>query len=259
MNFNRITRTSWIASLALLAPAMLPAQQPNFSGTWKLNFAKSQLSGTAYTFDKKPSGVWHYSGGGFDADFDLAGKEYTMPSGVSVTGKEVSPTSWHLAFRMNGKSISESKVTLSGDSLKWVSDVTSPDGKTVHQTSTDTRISGGPGFVGKWKSGNPQGESTTMKITTQADGMTIEVPEFQQVVKGRFDGKDYPVMQAGQASKFTNSFAKGGADSFKIRTKLNGKLFAVDVYTLSADGKTLTDETTVTATNEKTKSVFDRE
>ena len=255
-----ITRTSGIGILLLLAPAILLAQQPDFGGTWKLNLAKSQLSGIAYTFDKKPGGIWHYSGGGFDADFDLTGKEYTMPSGVSVIGKEVSPTSWQLIFRMNGKPISQSKVTLAGNSLKWVSDVTSPDGKTVQQTSTDTRISGGPGFVGKWKSGNLKGESTTLKITMQGtDGMTIEVPEFQQVVEGSFDGKDYPVMQAGQASKFTNSFGKGGPHSFKIHTKLNGKPFAIDVYTLSADGKTLTDETTVTATKEKTKSVFDRQ
>jgi hypothetical protein len=255
-----ITRASSIGALALLAPAILLAQQPDFSGTWKLDLAKSQLSGVVYTFDKKPSGTWHYSGRGFNADFDLTGKEYTMPSGVSVIGKKVSPTSWQLSFRMSGKLISESKVTLSGNSLNWVSDVTSPDGKTVKQTSTDTRISGGPGFVGKWKSGNLKGESTTLKITMQGtDSVTIEVPEFQQVVEGSFDGKDHPVMQAGQASKFTNSFEKGGSDSFKIRTKLNGKPFAVDVYTLSADGKTLTDETTVTATNEKTKSVFDRQ
>ena len=260
MNNLMITRTSWVGALALLAPAILLAQQPNFSGTWKLNLAKSRLSGMAYTFTKKPSGIWHYSGGGFDADFDLTGKEYTMPSGVSVIGEEVSPTSWELTFRMNGKSISKSNVTRSGDSLKWVSDVTSPDGKTVQQTSTDTRISGGPGFVGKWKAGNLKGASTTLKITTQgSDGVTIEVPEFQQVVEGSFDGKDYPVMQAGQASKFTNSFTKGRPNSFKIRTKLNGKPFALDVYTLSADGKTLTDHTTVTATKEKTTSVFERQ
>jgi len=255
-----ITRASRIGALALLAPAILLAQQPNFSGTWKLNLAKSQLSGTAYTFDKKPSGVWHYSGGGFDADFDLTGKEYTMPSGASITGKELSPTSWELSFGMKGKPISKSKVTLHGDSLIWSSDVTTPEGKTVQQTSTDTRMSGGPGFVGRWKAGNPQGASTTLKITMQgADGMTIEVPEYQSKVKGSFDGHDHPVMQAGQASKFTNAFAKGGSNSFKITTKLDGKPFALDVYTLSADGKTLTDESTAIATSEKTKAVFDRQ
>jgi hypothetical protein len=36
-------------------------------------------------------------------------------------------------------------------------------------------------------------------------------------------------------------------------------VFAEDVFTISADGKTLTDETTATATNEKTKSVYDRQ
>jgi len=50
-----------------------------------------------------------------------------------------------------------------------------------------------------------------------------------------------------------------GSNAFKITTKLNGKVFAEDVFTISPDGKTLTDETTATATNEKTKSVFDRQ
>src|SRR5215813_8209144 len=115
--------------LVLAAAATITAAEPNFSGTWKLNLAKSQLSGTVYTFEKKPSGVWHYNGGGFDADFDLTGKEYTMPSGVAVVGKELSPTSWELTFRMSGKVVSKSRVSLDGNSLMWVSDITNSDGK----------------------------------------------------------------------------------------------------------------------------------
>jgi hypothetical protein len=253
-------RTTCLAVVALLAPAMLLAQQPSFDGTWKLNLAKSHLSGSTYTLSKKPSGVWHYSGGGFDADFDLAGKEYTMPSGASIIGKETGPKSWELNFSMGGKPISRSQVTLKGNSLTWVSDVTSPDGKTAHQTSTDTRISGGPGFAGKWKAGTPTGGATTLKITMQGtDGVTMETPEYQSEVKGSFDGKDYPVMQAGQASKFTNTFTKTAPNTVKVGTKLDGKPFAVDIYRLSADGKTLTDESTAVATGEKTKAVFDRE
>jgi hypothetical protein len=257
---SKSLRISCVGAVALLAPAIVLAQQPHLDGTWKLNLAKSQLSGSTYSFDKKPSGAWHYSGGGFDADFDLTGKEYTMPSGMSITGKELTPKSWELGFRMGEKPISRSKVTLKGDSLLWASDVTSPDGKTVQQTSTDIRISGGPGFAGKWKAGNPAGGSTTLKITMQgADGMTMETPEYQQVVKGSFDGKDHPVMQAGKASKFTNTFAKSGPNAVQVTTKLNGKPFAVDVYRVSADGTTLTDESTAIATKEKTKAVFDRE
>src|SRR5882724_3688059 len=183
-----------------------------------------------------------------------------MPSGVSVAGKELSPTSWELTFRMNGKVISKSRVSLNGNSLSWVSDITNPEGKAVQQTSTDTRVSGGPGFVGKWKSGDLKGAATTLQITIEgANGITVKVPELQQACKGSFDGKDYPVTQAGQTSKFTNAFAKTGPNTIKITTKLNGKLFYVDVYTLSADGKTLTDDGMATATNENTKSVFDRQ
>ena len=138
---------------------------------------------------------------------------------------------WGWGNDSGGKAVSKSRVSLSGDSLMWVNDITNPDGKSVQQTSTDTRVSGGSGFAGKWKSGD---------------------------VKGSFDGKDNPVMQAGQASKFTNAFTKTGSN-IKITTKLSGKVFAEDVYSISADGKTLTDDGTATATNEKTKSVFDRQ
>src|SRR5262249_34890244 len=150
---------------------------------------------------KKPSGMMHYSGGGFEADFDLTGKEHTMPSGVSVVGKELGPTAWELTFRMNGKAISKSRMTVNGNSMNVVSDVTGPDGKTVQQTSTDARVSGGPGFVGKWKAGEMKGASTTLQITMEgANGITVSYPEFQQTSKGSLDGKDYVVNQAGQAT-----------------------------------------------------------
>jgi len=137
--------------------------------------------------------------------------------------------------------------------------VTGPDGKTVQQTSTDTRVSGGPGFIGKWKSGELKGTATTMRITTAGTtGITVESLEAQSICKASFDGKDYPVNVAGQPSKFTNAFTKTSPTTFTVTTKLSGKEFAVDVYTISADGKTLTDDSTATATKEKTKAVFDR-
>lgn len=97
-----------------------------------------------------------------------------------------------------------------------------------------------------------------MKIVLDDDqGITITLPELQTVLKGKLDGKDYPVMLAGKSSNMTNAFAKTGPTTLKIITKMNGKVFSEDIYTLSADGKTLTDESIATATKEKTKFVFD--
>src|SRR3989442_14166982 len=93
--------------LAFGLTSIVIAAEPNFAGTWKLNLSKSQLGGVAYTFDKKPSGVWHYSGGGFDTEFDLAGKEKTKPTGKSIVAEEVKSTVWALTFRGQPKRGSE--------------------------------------------------------------------------------------------------------------------------------------------------------
>ena len=249
-----------ILGLILAVTGSSFAADPTFDGTWKLNLSKSQLGGPVYSIDKKPSGLMHYSGGGFDTDFDLSGKEITMPNGTAIIGKEIDPTTWELTFRLNGKSVSKSRITLNNNQLMWVSDLVGADGKTIQQTSTDTRVSGGPGFVGKWKGGEVKGSATTLRITLQgANGITLETPEAQTVVKGNFDGKDYPFTQAGQSTKMTLSMTKTGTNAFTATLKMNGKPFSIDVYTISADGKTLTDDSTTTATNEKTKSVFDRQ
>ena len=257
---SRLMRACGIVAVVVpLAGATVAAQSPRFAGTWKLNLAKSHLGGMVYSISRTPSGMIHYSGGGFEADFDLAGKEHVMPSGMAVIGKELSPTSWDLTFRMNGKTVQKSRLTLTGNSITNVADAIGADGKTVQQKTIDTRVSGGPGFSGKWKAGEVEGTTSTLKITLDgANGIELTIPEFQTTVKGRFDGKDYPVMQAAQATKFTNAFSKVGK-TIKVSGKLNGKVFSEEIYTLSADRKTLTDESTAIATGEKTKAVFDRQ
>ena len=257
---NRLMRAFGLLAVVVpLAGGTAIAQSPSFAGSWKLNLAKSQFGGMVYTIDKTPSGMIHYSGGGFEADFDLTGKEYVLPSGVAIIGKELSPTSWELTFRMNGKIVQTTRMTLNGNSINSVWDVIGADGKTTQQKTTDTRVSGGPGFPGKWKAGDVAGVATTLTITLDgANGITMTIPEFQTTVKGSFDGKDYPLMQAGQALKFTNAFAKVG-NNITVTTKLNAKVFTEEVFTLSADGKTLTDESTATATGEKTKAVYERQ
>lgn len=257
---SRLMRTFGIATVvASLAAASAVAQSPSFAGSWKMNLAKSQLGGMVYSISKTPSGMWHYSSGGFEADFDLTGKEHVMPSGVGVVGKELSPTSWELTFRMNGKTVQKTHFTRAGNSISSVADVIGADGKTTQMKTVDTRVAGGPGFIGKWKAGEMAGAALTLRITLDgATGITMISPESQTTIKGSFDGKDYPVMQAGQATKFTNAFSRVGK-SIKVTGKLNGKVMSEDVYTLSADGKTLTDVSTAIATGEKTKAVFDRQ
>ena len=55
------------------------------------------------------------------------------------------------------------------------------------------------------------------------------------------------------------AFANPGARSLDMTVKNNGKVLFKMSYTVSADGKTLTENGTTTGTNEKTKVVYDRQ
>jgi hypothetical protein len=258
-NKHRYRTCSTILVFALAATAALAAEA-NFSGTWKLNLQKSQLTGQTLTLEKTASGMMHYDSLGFAYDFNPDGKEYPLPDGSTLVVRPADANTWDYTLTMRGKVTMTLHSTLNGDSQTFVMHLNKPDGTAVEQTSTFTRVSGGPGPLGKWKSTEVKGSPTTVVIAMKGkNGVTVEYPEFQQVCKGRFDGKDHTVTQAGAASKFAIVFERTGADALKITTKLQGKPLFVDTLTLSADGNTLTDDGNGVSVNEPTKAIYERQ
>jgi hypothetical protein len=246
--------------MTLAGVSILAAADASFTGTWKLNLSKSQLAGQTVTLSKTTSGAMHFDSQGFAYDFDLTGKEYPMPDGGTTSWRSLNDTTWEAVNRANGKVIATYRVALSGNTMTAVMKVGKPDGTTVEQTQTLTRVSGGPGFLGKWKSTEVKGAPTSIEIsTTGANGITVTLPEFQMSCKGAFDGKDYAVVGGGANLKQAFAFERLGPNSFRMTTKLNGKPFYVDVMTLSADGRTLTDEGNAISVNEPVKAVYDRQ
>ena len=80
------------------------------------------------------------------------------------------------------------------------------------------------------------------------------------MVSGQFDGRDNAAQGMMAGTKSTYSLRKISADSFELTSKLDGKPMYVDVYSVSADGKTLTiNGTPVNAKTETYKLVFDRQ
>jgi len=243
-----------------VAATVALASEPNFAGTWKLNLQKSQLTGQTFTVGKTASGMMHFDMQGFAYDFKPDGKEYPVPDGSTVVVQSSDPTKWDFTYTMGGKVTMKYHATIQGDSQTTVMQVNKPDGTVVEQTSTATRVSGGPGILGKWKSTEVKGSPTTVVIATKGkNAVTVEYPDFQQVCKARFDGKDHPVIQAGTASKFTVAFERTASDAFKMTTKLQGKPIFVDTLTLSADGNVLTDDGNAVSVNEPVKLVYDRQ
>jgi hypothetical protein len=252
-------RTISTVLLVFAAVSILAADEPSFSGSWKLNLAKSQLQGQTMTFEKTASGLIHFDTEGFGYDFDLKGNQYPTPDGGTTAWLETSPTCWEGTNCMSGKVIGTYRMSLAGDSVTLSMKLKKPDGSIVEQTITSTRVSGGPGLLGKWKSTEVKGAPTSVEIAIKGRSrITIKYPEFQQACAGKFDGKDCAVKEAGRVSKFTLAFESTGRSSFKMTTKLNEKPFYVDVLTLSPDGQTLTDDGNAVSVDEPVKLVYER-
>src|SRR3954468_3832257 len=98
---NRVIGCGGAVRMAVAGPAA--AQEPTFAGTWKLNMAKSQLTGQTVKFEKKPDGLITFDSQGFKYDFSLDGKEHPTPDGGTSAWKEVNPTTWDATQRANGK------------------------------------------------------------------------------------------------------------------------------------------------------------
>jgi len=158
----RIPRFGFLVALA--CAAISAAAGATFSGTWKLDLSKSRFAGQTFTIEKTPSGLYHFDSQGFGYDFDLTGKEFPAPDGGSSSWKATDANTWEAAIHMNGKTIASYHLVLKGNSLDSIMKVTRPDGTTAEQSTTNTRVSGGPGFLGKWRSGDPKGAATTLEI-----------------------------------------------------------------------------------------------
>ena len=109
-----------------LASVIFAADAP-WVGKWKLNPAKSQLTGETLTIEKTSSGMISQTNEGSTTTFKLDGKEYPTPDGGTIAIKETSPDTWEFTQRMHGKVIVTGKESYKGDTLTASVTVNKPD------------------------------------------------------------------------------------------------------------------------------------
>ncbi len=236
------------------------AADPPYVGMWKINQAKSSVTGASVTLASAPNGMTSFESQGFTYTFKTDGKEYPMPDGGTTAWTASSPTVWDGTNKLNGKVASTFHLEVNGDTLTAAGKVAKPDGGTMDFTSTFKRVSGGPGFLGKWVSTDVKMPTDTLQISANGPNGIALKDDTGPLYGGQFDGKDNPAQGMMAGSKTTFALKKLGSSSFEVTTKVAGKPMVVEVYSMSADGKTLTvDGTPTSAKTEKYKLVFDRQ
>jgi len=253
-------------SLAVLitATAVFAADSP-FAGTWKLNPAKSEFTGTTIAFAQEAGGGMKMTADGQSYTFKVDGKSYPAFMGNAVTWTQVNPSTWQADYRKpdTGVALVTQVLALSpdGKTLTATYKGSKPSGEAFEDSAVFQRVAGTAGLAGTWKSAKVQISSPDiLQITAgKDDGFVFAVPAYKMTADVKFDGKDYPASGPTLPAGYTLGLRRIDARSFEMIQKVGGKVVYRDTFTVSADGKTLTDVGMAEGTQEKTKAVYDRQ
>lgn len=236
-------RTAFVAGIVAGVALPLLACASPFDGTWKLDTAKSKFTGDTMTYSKTAAGYRYSNGGPISYTFAIDGKDNTVVPGRTMAWAKAADGGWDVVVKANGTVVSKAHRSISADGKTMTSSYTEyrPDGTTVHETDTYTRVSGEKGLAGEWKDTKVQAASDTMKITTSAGGgYQIDYPAFKETIAGKTDGKRVagkgPTLPTGAMI----GYKADGARKWSFDGGIGGKTYFMGVMTVSDDGKTLT-------------------
>jgi hypothetical protein len=157
-------------------------------------------------------------------------------------------------------SVTHREISADGATLTATTHGMGTDGKAITDINVFTRLSGGPGIVGKWK--NVKSTSTAprelMIGITPPDGIEW-ITGSEAVLVGKIDGKPFALEGDKVPDGLTYSFKMVSALKITYEVKVKDKTMVEGEQVVSADGRVLTDTSWVPGKEmEKEVDVYDR-
>ena len=252
-----------VAGVVLLASSVAAQTSPAYVGKWKLNVAKSDFGQLTATYEAVPGGGFKATMDGVSYTFTLDGKEVQTPWGTMQSGKAINATTWEFTNKVKGQLFGTDIVRLSPDAktLTVESKMAQPGGGTTTNTMTFTRTAGTSGLAGTWRAAKMASTSAgLLEIAVKgADGVVLRFLDQSATCDGRFDGKPHTAVGPTFPAGWTCTFSKNTATGFHVVFSKDGKPMYQSTFTVSADGKTLTDDGGAVNTKERTKAVYEKQ
>jgi hypothetical protein len=231
--------------LLSLVPAVALSTTP-FDGTWKVRLDSMQFSG-------KPSELVIMNGSytcktcvpPFTIKAD--GKEQPTPvhnTRDHMSVKVVSPTTVEYTEKVGGKVIGTSTDTVSADGNRLTTTFTNYSGEQQFKgTATSKRVGpvppGAHAVSGAWMQDSvPEVTESAKFFVVQSTDNGIKWTWNGMITDAKFDGKQYAVKN--DPSKTLVALKKINDRQFEERGTSEGKVQYITMWTLSADGKTIT-------------------
>lgn len=241
-------------SVGLLLSCGLLAADPPYVGAWKVNDAKTDL-GIAMRFEPTDAGDLRQLEGGRTHIVRFDGQDYPHPLGGVSRWIRVDDRTWETTYSKDGKILGNATYQLSADGQTLTTRQKLGDGGTVYR-----RKAGPPGgLAGAWSLTSASIPGVTIEV---ADGYDLVVTSGGAKCKANFDGRDYPIIEPnGKAAAFEACrISKVSARSFSMTVTLNAKpVSAPTIYSVSEDGRTLTQPSGPAGQPPTSTIVYDRQ
>lgn len=241
MKISHLPKLGLVAALSCATVAF--AQNP-FVGTWKIDYSKSHMTGDTMTFSPEANGKIHLTTDDFSYSFKTDGSASTDRMGQTEHWTRVNDHTLKVVTQVGPDSLTDIfEVSNNGKTLTDKETGTKPNGDPINTTAVYTRISPGKGLYGKWRNTkNSDSSPNTTQIEANGDnGIIWHIPEMKAQVKLDFNGTETSPVGPTVPHGLTLAATKTSPRSFKLTEKINGKLLYTGHFTVSADGKTMTE------------------
>jgi hypothetical protein len=239
-----LSATVWI--FLGVAAGTAAAQNP-FAGTWKLDQDKSQLAGDTIKFGPAKEDSIESIAGGITYSFRTDGNNYAMPSGDLAIWRQTASDSWTTEYRTRtGKLLSSDswKVSADGKGLTLVSSGAKANGDLYTDKTEYERTEGsGVSLIGSWKSTSVKLSSPNELVIQESglDALLLKIPALRASCRATLDGKETAVQGPDIPAGLRISLTRTGPYGFQLVQKLNGATVLSSTYTVTNDGKTMTE------------------
>ena len=231
--------------LLFAVPATALAITP-FDGTWKVKLDSVQFSGKP-TEQVLMNGSYTCKSCVPPFTVKADGKDQPTPvhnTRDHMTVSVVSPTTVEYSEKVGGKVMNTNADTVSADGNRLTSVFTDYSGeKPVKGTFTSKRVGAAPpgahAVSGAWmQDGIPEVSEAARIVVVESSANGIKWTWNGTIADAKFDGKQYPIKNDPQRTLV--ALKKISERQFEERDTSEGKLQSITTWTVSADGKALT-------------------
>jgi hypothetical protein len=245
-----------------LATGGLWAANDTFTGKWKLNPSKSEL-----TDQMKVEAVGEKTYAlTFGADAETIVADGTDQPGLGGTTLSITvedPHTWKVVRKKEGHTLIMATWKLSEDGTTLTDNFTGyqPNGSALRLDYVYKRTAGSSGFPGTWESSS-ENVNSVFEIQIQpweGDGLSF-IDAAEGVTKNiKFDGKDYPNEGQDIPPGSASSARRVNERSLQMTDKIKGKITDTQQISLSPDLRTLTMTVLLVGRRKPNVLVFERE